>query len=113
MERRRFIERVCAVTAVTSTGAAGCVSFGGGESEGGDGTDGGSDGGGDGSGDGSSDGSDGGGDGGMTEADTPTATMAPQGTVAGGARAPYDEWASADTYPGERVLAFSVEAGTG
>ena len=119
MERRRFIGRVCAVTAVTSTGAAGCVSLGGGESEGGDGTDGssdgGSDGGGDGSGDGSSsDGSDGGnGDGGMTEADTPTATMAPQGTVAGGARAPYDEWASADTYPGERVLAFSVEAGTG
>ena len=95
------------MTAVTSTGAAGCVSLGGGESEGGDGTDG--------SGDGSSsDGSDGGnGDSGMTEADTPTATMAPQGTVAGGARAPYDEWASADTYPGERVLAFSVEAGTG
>ncbi|PSP69707.1 hypothetical protein BRC70_06490 [Halobacteriales archaeon QH_6_68_27] len=74
---------------MTSTGAAGCVSLGGGESEGGDGTDGGSDGGGDGSGDGSSsDGSDGGnGDGGMTEADqstpstpTPTPTPTPQGT---------------------------------
>jgi|GEM_PF-1962559 len=126
MDRRKFIERVCAATAVASTGVAGCVSFGnGGTATGGsDGGDGSGDGGagdggngGDGSGsDGGSgdggDGSDGSGDGGTTEADTPTPTMA-QGTVAGGARAPYDDWASTGTYAGEEIQAFSVLAGTG
>jgi len=130
MDRRKFIERVCAATAVASTGLAGCTSFGDsgtatGGSDGGDGNGGGGDGGandggdgsgnGDGSGDGN-DGSDGNGDGGTTEADTPTstptATMA-QGTVAGGTRAPYDDWASTGTYAGEEIQAFSVLAGTG
>lgn len=123
MERRKFIERVCAATVVTSGGIAGCVSFGNGGTEiggsdGGDGSggDGGSDGGdgSDGGGGGGSDG--GGGDGGMTETSTPTATptatMAQQ-TISGGAQAPYDNWASQTTYPSEAVQAFSVQAGTG
>lgn len=109
---------MCAASAVTSTGLAGCTSFLPGESSGGDGDggDGGGSDGSDGSGDGGSDGGsgDGGGDGGSTPADTstPSPTMAPQ-TVAGGTRAPYDNWASAGTYPDDRFQSFSVVAGTG
>jgi len=119
MDRRKFIERVCAATAVASTGVAGCASFGNGgtASGGGDGGDGGAGDGGDGGNDGGGDGgggdSDGSGDGGTTGADTSTPTPTPQGTVAGGARAPYDGWASTSTYGSGEIGAFSVRAGTG
>lgn len=111
MERRRFIQRVCAASAVTSTGLAGCTSFGGdGGGDGGDGG-GGSDGG-DGGGDGNSGGDgDGGGDGGVTSADTPTES--PTATAAAslpeGERAAYDRWASAATYPEEQIQALTVD----
>lgn len=126
MERRKFIRRVCAASAVTSTGLAGCANISVGDGEGGDGGDGGGDGsggGGDGDGGGGGgdggDGSDGGGsDGGdaptPTESPTPTATATmAQGTVAGGERAFYDDWASPDTYSSEGFQAFTVEAGAG
>jgi hypothetical protein len=118
MERRTFIQRVCAASAVTSAGLAGCANFGAGESDGSDGgggDGGGGDDGGDGGGgdDGGDDGGDGG-DGETTSGDTPTEspTMAPQ-TVAGGERAFYDDWASEDTYITDEFQAFSVRAGAG
>jgi hypothetical protein len=118
MDRRKFIERVCATTAVTSAGLAGCTSFGGGDTAtgGSDGGDGIGDGSSDGGSDGNSDGGDGSdsGDGGTTGAATSTPTpTAPSQTVAGGARAPYDDWASTETYASGEVGAFSVRAGTG
>ena len=124
MERRKFIETVCAASVVASTGLAGCTSFTSGESggDGGDGSDSGGDGNGGGGNDGSGDGGDGGdsGDGGMTSTDTPTesATSSPtatmnEATVTGGSRAPYDDWASSATYASEGFQAFSVQAGAG
>lgn len=120
MERRTFIRRVCAASAVTSTGLAGCanISVGDGGNGGGDGSGSGDGGDGDG-GDGSGSGDGGGGDG-SDGADAPTpsatpsatATMAQQ-TVAGGERAFYDDWASEGTYLTDRFQAFSVRAGAG